>query len=115
MGAIRKVKSVRWKIVPPDDCDEKVKTFKVEADATTHLTQLQLAGFAKARKSHVLTVAWEVRIRSRLAPDLCKTFPTRKAADDWLKVKDGGIVSSEQQALLRALRYLAGSPNVSGW
>ncbi len=38
-------------------------------------------------------MAWEVRIRSRLAPDLCKTFPTRRGADDWLKVKDGEIVS----------------------
>ena len=93
MGAIRKVKSVRWKVVPPDECDEKVRTFKAETDATEYLSQLELAGFAKAKKSQVISIAWEVRIRSRLAPDLCKTFPTRKAADDWVKVKDGEIVS----------------------
>jgi len=57
MGAIRKVKSVRWKVGPSVDCGGKVRTFKVEADATTHLSQLQLAGFAKARKSRVLAVA----------------------------------------------------------
>ncbi len=48
MGAIRKVNSVRWKVVPLDDCDDKVKTFKAEVDATKHLSRLQLAGFAKA-------------------------------------------------------------------
>jgi len=34
MGAIRKVISVRWKVIPPEDCDEKARVFKTEQAAT---------------------------------------------------------------------------------
>ena len=66
-------------------------------------------GKSKAKIKQVTSLAWEVRIRSRLVPDLCMSFPTRAKADEWCKVQDGDIVARRFVDYARLTRTRSGT------
>lgn len=71
------------------------RTFKQLSAAERHVQRLNAMAFAGVRLTKQELPAWSARIWLTGFPHISKTFSTRRAAEDWARVKEGEIAKRQ--------------------
>jgi len=71
------------------------KAFDEKASAEAYEQQLKVDGYKGVQIKKYDSAGWQVRIRSKLAPSLTKTFQTKAMAEVWAKAREGEIVKRQ--------------------
>jgi integrase len=71
------------------------KAFDAPTEARAYAQQLIDLGHKEVQTKAHQSTGWQVRIRSQLAPQLTKTFPTKAAAQVWAQAREGEIVKRQ--------------------
>jgi hypothetical protein len=71
------------------------KAFDALEQAQAYAQQLNVAGQPLAQTRPYQSTGWQARIRSKLAPQLTRTFPTKASAEEWAKAREGEIVKRQ--------------------
>ena len=91
MASIRK--RTQWRLVLEHSC--RYKTYPTHKQAQADLEAYEAQGLMGLRIERAPGGSWEVRIRSKLAPDLVKSFERRAQADAWAKEREGEIAKRQ--------------------
>ena len=84
------------------------KAFDALDPAQAYAQQLNAAGHPHARIRPYQSTGWQARIRSKLASQLTRTFPTKAAAEEWAKAREGEIVKKQFIDYREADRFTLG-------
>ena len=71
------------------------QAFDALDQAQAYAQQLNAAGHPLAQIRPYQSTGWQARIRSKLAPQLTRTFPTKASAEEWAKAREGEIVKRQ--------------------
>ncbi len=71
------------------------KAFDALEQAQAYAQQLNAEGQPHAQIRPYQSTGWQARIRSKLAPQLTRTFPTKASAEEWAKAREGEIVKRQ--------------------
>ncbi|MDO8249709.1 MAG: site-specific integrase [Rhodoferax sp.] len=71
------------------------KAFDALEQAQAYAQQLNAASQPNAQVRPYQSTGWQARIRSKLAPQLTRTFPTKALAEEWAKAREGEIVKRQ--------------------
>ncbi len=85
-------KSWRVSVVLQSDLN---KAFDALDQAQAYAQQLNAAGQPHAQIRPYQSTGWQAPIRSKLAPQLTRTFPTKASAEEWAKAREGEIVKRQ--------------------
>ena len=71
------------------------QAFDALDQAQAYAQQLDAADHSHAQIRPYQSTGWQARIRSKLAPQLTRTFPTKALAEEWAKAREGEIVKRQ--------------------
>ena len=71
------------------------KAFDALDQAQAYAQQINAAGHLHVQIRPYQSTGWQARIRSKLAPQLTRTFPTKASAEEWAKAREGEIVKRQ--------------------
>jgi integrase len=91
MASIRK--RTQWRLVLEHAW--RYKTYPTLKQAQADLEAYEAQGLMGLRIERAPGGSWEVRIRSKLAPDIVKSFERRAEADAWAKEREGEIAKRQ--------------------
>ena len=84
------------------------QAFDALDQAQAYAQQLNAAGHPLAQIRPYQSTGWQARIRSKLAPQLTRTFPTKALAEEWAKAREGEIVKRQFIDYREADRFTLG-------
>jgi integrase len=94
MAAYKKRVYKSWRVSVAEGSDLS-KAFDDQIQAQAYAQQLKDQGQDGVQIKPYESTGWQVRIRSRLAPTLTKTFKTKALAQHWAKEREGEIVKRQ--------------------
>ena len=91
MASIRK--RTQWRLILEDK--SRYQTYPTRKQAEADCEAYEAQGLMGLRLEPAPGGGWEVRIRSKLAPPLVKSFDRRADADAWAKEREGEIAKRQ--------------------
>jgi len=83
-----------WRIVSAAEPSLN-KTFLSKSEAQVAARELERETASAVKVVPVSSIFWQVRIRSKGLPTLCKNFPRKDLAEDWAKLREGEIAKRQ--------------------